>query len=130
MTATVGAGVASSRSSTSVVVPDRQIASTLSYARPCGNSDAANASVSPRPADSRSAAYDCAMNSDVPQPTTATRSPVLGSSETAPPISIARSQHAGWLAISSETNVIPHPLRSNSLTLNAQRIDVSSNAQE
>ena len=37
-------------SSTSVVVPDREIASTRSYARPVGNSEAGKASVSPRPA--------------------------------------------------------------------------------
>ncbi len=41
---------------TSVVVPDREIATATSYRRPGGTSDAAKASVSPRPARSRSAA--------------------------------------------------------------------------
>ena len=38
------------------VVPLRLIATTRSYRRPTGNSEAANASVSPRPAASRNAA--------------------------------------------------------------------------
>ncbi len=45
-----------SRASTSLVVPERVIATTRSYARPAGNSEEAYASVSPCPAASRSAA--------------------------------------------------------------------------
>ena len=43
-------------SSTSVVVPERVRATTRSYRRSAGNSEAAKASVSPSPSDSRSAA--------------------------------------------------------------------------
>lgn len=58
VTATVGVVPRSrvSTSSTSVVVPDRVRATTRSYARPAGISEAAKASVSPCPADSRSTA--------------------------------------------------------------------------
>ena len=44
------------RSTTSVVVPERVIATMRSYRLPAGNSDAGKASVSPSPAASRSAA--------------------------------------------------------------------------
>jgi hypothetical protein len=42
-----------------------------------------NASVSPRPPASRSAATDWAMNQEVPQPTTAIRAPAAGSASRA-----------------------------------------------
>ena len=59
VTAIVGvpSPTAANASSTSVVVPDREIASTASYARPAGISEAGNASVSPWPPASRAAAY-------------------------------------------------------------------------
>lgn len=81
------------------MVPDLVSASTRSYRRPIGASEAGKASVSPCPAPSRSAAYAWAMNHEVPQPTTATRSPLAGraSEEDSP---AARLQQAGWDAIS------------------------------
>src|SRR3984957_6760677 len=86
---------------TSLVVPDRQSTTTRAYRRPNGISEAANASVSPCPLCSLAAAYDCAMNHEVPQPTTATRSPGAGSS---PATSLASPaalrQQAGCEAIS------------------------------
>jgi hypothetical protein len=56
--ATVGVRLASRsrRRRTSVVVPLRVIATTASYRRPNGNSEAANASASPFPEASRRAA--------------------------------------------------------------------------
>jgi hypothetical protein len=74
---------------------------TRSYARPAGNWDAANASVSPSPAPSRSAEYASAMNHDVPQPVTATRSPGPGRPSNAAAASAARRQQAGCVAISA-----------------------------
>ena len=58
VTASVGvpAGTWRNESSTSVVVPVREIYSTQSYRRVAGNSDAGKASVRPCPAASRSAA--------------------------------------------------------------------------
>ncbi len=67
-----------SRPITSVVVPDRVRASTRSYDRVRGNSEAAKASVSPCPAPSRSTAAAWAMKYEVPHPTIATRSPGSG----------------------------------------------------
>src|SRR5690625_1721836 len=94
------------RSRTSVVVPDRLRATTRSYARPAGTSEAAKASVSPSPADSRSTAYAIAMNHDVPHPTTATRSPTRGRwSRTWGSWATACFQHSGWLAISAAVYV-------------------------
>ncbi len=99
-----------SRSSTSVVVPERVRATTRSYDRPRGNSEAANASVSPCPAASRSAAAACAMKYDVPHPTIAIRSPGAGSAAPyRPASSAARVQHSGWLFSSSSTWLMPHP---------------------
>src|ERR1700712_1241840 len=90
-----------SASTTSVVVPDLLIASTRSYFRVAGSSLAVKKSVSPRPAASRSTAYASAMNHDVPQPITATRSPALGSEAlTAGSRSRARRQVAGCDSIS------------------------------
>ncbi|CAM5242013.1 hypothetical protein STENM327S_06796 [Streptomyces tendae] len=101
-----------SSSSTSVVVPERVRATTRSYARPRGNSEAANASVSPRPASSRSAAADCAMKYEVPQPTIATRSPAAGSAAVwCAAWAAARVQHSGWLLSSSSTYVMSHTPR-------------------
>ena len=57
----VPAGSAFSARATSVVVPEREIASTASYVRVVGISEATNASLSPWPADSRATATDCAM---------------------------------------------------------------------
>jgi hypothetical protein len=57
----VGTAQRSSAASTSVVVPERVSATTRSYRLAAGNSEAGNASVSPCPAVSRSAAYDWAM---------------------------------------------------------------------
>ncbi len=83
-------------SSTSVVVPERVRATTRSYERPCGYSEAAKASVSPCPDPSRSAATACAMKKEVPQPTMATRSPAAGSAAPCPAASsAARIQHSG-----------------------------------
>lgn len=87
-------------SSTSVVVPDRVIATTRSYGRPAGNSEEGYASVSPCPAASRSAAYAMAMNQEVPHPVTATRSPGRGSPSNVAAASAARRQQPGWVAIS------------------------------
>lgn len=85
-----------SRSTTSVVVPERVRATTRSYVRPYGNSDAAKASVSPSPAPSRSAATACAMKYEVPHPTMATRSPGAGSTPACRAASVAaRVQHSG-----------------------------------
>ena len=50
------AGSAMSARTTSVVVPEREIASTASYPRPVGISEATNASLSPAPALSRATA--------------------------------------------------------------------------
>ena len=100
----VGTVARSSTRSTSVVVPERQIASSRSYPRVAGSSVAVHASVSPCPARSRSTAYDIAMNQEVPQPITATRSPGRGSaSRTAGSTSSACVQHSGWLVSSSST---------------------------
>ena len=92
---------------TSVVVPDRVSATTWSYRRECGNSDAGKASVSPRPAFSRSTAHDCAMYSDVPHPTIATRASGGGRAFATSGVCAsfaARSQLSGCDSISAATN--------------------------
>src|SRR5262249_11978987 len=104
------AGTAANAASTSVVLPVRVNASTRSYRRRLRNSDAGQASVSPCPTPSRNAAYAWAMQYEVPQPSTATRSPGTGSpaGPVAANVSAARQQ-AGWLAISSEAWLIRRP---------------------
>ena len=99
---TVDCETAASTAVTSLVVPERVNASTRSYLRPVGSSEAVNASVSPCPARSRSTAYAWATNQDVPQPTTATRSPRAGRTPAwVGASSAARAQHSGWVAISA-----------------------------
>ena len=75
----VDGSVRSSARTTSVVVPEREIASSRSYSRWAGKSEAANASVSPSPRDSRRPAIAWATKYDVPQPISATRLPRAGS---------------------------------------------------
>src|SRR4029453_9830062 len=74
-------------------------------APPGGNPAAWNRSVPPGPAASRRDAYAWAMNHDVPQPTTATRSP--GSGRPGEPASpAARIQHSGWVAVLAWTKLM------------------------
>ena len=93
-------------STTSVVVPDRLIASTASYRRPAGNSLGGNASVSPWPERSRSAAYARAMNSEVPQPTTATRRPGCGRPSTRSARTTIAAQSSGCPNVSRSRSVV------------------------
>src|SRR2546430_1299851 len=69
------------------------------------------------------------MNHDVPQPMTATRSPRSGSLTAQwAARSIARAQHAGWLAISSSTYDLPLRYKTAKHSAEKQRIGTAAAA--